>query len=471
MYECMLGKISSPFLVLVLSLGALVGLGASRPLLQQQQRERLLDEGIALLARRQFSEAITAFSRFKQTNPRDARPYFYTGMAEAETGCLSAAALELDEAVRLAPHQLEYLLFQANLFARLKQKNHADDVLAIFRQAGNADRLDASWVWLLSEVYYRLERFDDALGALDLLEKRKPDDPRLDLNRGQVYALQSRFDQAQDSLQKSIAKHPDNPLAHFESGKLLYLRGDLPGARKALLEAVRLDQNNPQYLQKLGAVSLAMKEIDEAIGYLERAADLDPGSAEVYYSLGQAWQRKGQRAKAAEYGQKFQKLKQEAEQTEEIERQLARGERMLDEGKDGEARAVFAQVVQADPDNWPAHGYLAEMFLGAGDLQKAWPHLAKMESLDADSVVGAWLMARYWHQQKQFEKACFYAEKVRLVRPGHAQLRHLLGSAYLGLNQPEKALAEFEAAVRLAPERADYRADLQRLENRKRQDK
>ena len=89
----------------------------------------------------------------------------------------------------------------------------------------------------------------------------------------------------------------------------------------------------------------------------------------------------------------------------------------------------------------------------------------KMEALDADSVVGAWPMARYWHQQQQFEKARVYAEKVRLVRPGHAQARHLLGNIYLGLNQPEKALPEFEAAVRLAPERADFRADLQRLKS------
>jgi tetratricopeptide (TPR) repeat protein len=419
---------------------------------------------VTLLAQRQFAEAVAVFNRLKQINPKDPRPYFYSGMALAEAGRWSAAALELDEAVRLDPRQLEYLVFQANVLVRLKQRTHAEDVLAVVEKEGTA-KLKPSLLWTLSDAYYRLERFNDALRILDLLAARNPDDPRVDLNRGQIYAVRNELDQAQTALLRSIAKHPGNPLAHFELGKLLHLRGDLPAAKTALLEAVRIEQNDPQYLQKLAAVCLALQEIDEALAYLERAVALDPNSKQAHYSLGQAWRRKGEREKAAASMKKFQELKQREEQREEVDRLLARGERMLDEGNDADARALFMQVVQADPDNWPAHGYLAEMFLAAGEWQKAWAHLTKMEALDADSVVGAWLMARYWYQQKQFEKARVYAEKVRLVRPGHAQARHLLGRIYLGLNQPEKALPEFEAAVRLAPERADFRADLQRLKS------
>jgi tetratricopeptide (TPR) repeat protein len=460
----MRGEISFPVPVLVVILSALVCFGAPPPPTAQLDSERLFEQGVTLLAKRQFAEAVAVFNRLKQINPKDPRPYFYSGMALAEAGRLSAAALELDEAVRLDPQQLEYLVFQANVLVRLKQRTHAEDVLADIEKQGPA-KLKPSSLWTLSDAYYRLERFNDALRILDLLAERNPDDPRVDLNRGQVYALRNQLDQAQASLRKSISKHPNNPLAHFELGKLFHLRGDLPAAKTALLEAVRLEPSDPQYLQKLGAVSLALQEIDDAIAYLERAVALDPGSVQVYYSLGQAWRRKGDRAKAAASMKKFQEVKRREEQREEVDRLLARGERMLDEGKDADARSLFAQVVQADPDNWPAHGYLAEMFLAAGDRQKAWPHLTKMESLDADSVVGAWLMARYWHQQQQFEKARIYAEKVRLVRPGHAQARHLLGNIYLGLNQPEKALPEFEAAVRLAPDRVDFRADLQRLKS------
>ena len=458
----MFEKIGSPCLLLILGFSGMVSFGAPRTQVQRPQGESQLEEGIKHLTDGHLTEALAAFSRFKQNAPQDARPYFYSGVALTDAGRLTAAALELSEAVRLDPQRLEYLIFQANVFARLKQMDHANDVLGSL-QSSAAERLEASWLQLLSEVYYRLERFDDALRMLNLLEKRNPDDPRLDLNRGQVYAVQSQLDQAQESFRKSIEKHPGNALAHFELGKLLYQSNDLIAAKKALLEAVRLEKNNPQYLQKLGAVSLALQEVDQAVPYLEQAAALDPDSSQINYSLGLAWQRKGERKKAAEFIKKFQELKRREDQAGEIERTLARGERMLDEGNSTEAAAAFEQVVQLDTNNWTAHAYLAEMSLETGDWRKAWPHLAKMEEVDAESVVGNYLMARHWYLRKDFGRARDYAEKVKQSRPAHAELRNLLGRIYLELSQPEKARHEFEEAVRLAPERADYRENLQKL--------
>ena len=72
-------------------------------------------------------------------------------------------------------------------------------------------------------------------------------------------------------------------------------------------------------------------------------------------------------------------------------------------------------------------------------------------------------MARYWFKQKKYENARTYAEKVKLIRPDNSELRSLLGSIYLETGQREKAREEFEAAVRLAPDRADFRAQLEKL--------
>jgi Flp pilus assembly protein TadD len=58
-----------------------------------------------------------------------------------------------------------------------------------------------------------------------------------------------------------------------------------------------------------------------------------------------------------------------------------------------------------------------------------------------------------------------YAEKVKQSRPAHADLRNLLGQIYLGLGQSERSQREFEEAVRLAPGRADFRANLSKLKN------
>ena len=87
-----------------------------------------------------------------------------------------------------------------------------------------------------------------------------------------------------------------------------------------------------------------------------------------------------------------------------------------------------------------------------------------MEEIDPDSVVGNFLMAKYWYGRKDFERALGYAEKVESSRPGNSELRNLLGDIYQGLGQKEKALREYQAAVRLAPDRADFRENLKKLE-------
>ena len=61
-----------------------------------------IDEAVKLLGAGRLGEAIAAFNSLKQSAPNDPRPYFYAGIALAEAGRLSAGALELSEAVRIA---------------------------------------------------------------------------------------------------------------------------------------------------------------------------------------------------------------------------------------------------------------------------------------------------------------------------------------------------------------------------------
>lgn len=454
---------------LILGIGvALPALGASHA--NPPQAEGLIENGTQLLSSGHYNEALDAFNHFKQIAPRDPRPYFYSAMALEQTKRLSAAAQELEEAVRLAPDRPEYHVFQANVLTRLKQRVHALEALARLEKEGLSSQLEPSWLKMLVDVYYRLEKPDDALRVLELLSARTPDDPDVDLNRGQVYVAAGRFDQAFQAFQRSLEKSNHNPIAYYEVGKIHYARNELALAKKGLLAAVEQDKTNPKYLQKLGDACLALDEVDEAIEYLNRAERSEATFPEIYYSLGRAYQKKGDRARGDAYMKKFQETaslqREKDEHDRAVERFVSQGESQLDQGHHAEAQALFEKAAQLDPNRWDAHGYLAEMFLSSGDLELAYPHLVKMEEIDPDSVVGNYLMARYWYHRKEFERARVYAEKVKVSRPGNSELRGLLGSIYMALGWKEKAVQELEAALRLAPERADFRENLRRAENR-----
>ena len=185
---------------------------------------------------------------------------------------------------------------------------------------------------------------------------------------------------------------------------------------------------------------------------------------EIYYSLARAYGKQNEPERAAEYSAKFQEInsgKRKREgQIREAEKRIQLGERSLDENKKEEARALFEEALQIDPLSWDARGYLAEMFLSAGKLEAAYHHLAKMEEIDPESTVGNYLMASYYYQYGEFERARVYAERVKASLPANSKLRNLLGNIYIGLGRRQQAIEEYEAAVNLSPERDDYRWNL-----------
>jgi tetratricopeptide (TPR) repeat protein len=429
--------------------------------------EAQLAEGTGLLGTGHPLEAVRILNAAKQSAPLDPRPYFYSGMALEQAGRLRDAASELGEAVHLAPHEPVYRVFQAHVLEQLKQDPAAQDSLAVFQRQQTLEQLDPAWLRLLADVYYRLQKADDAIRVLDLCAKHDPNDARIDLYRGQAYVLKGQPDAALAAFQRSIEKSSQNPQAYFESGKILYEENLLPAARSALVNAVQQDERNPAYLSKLASVCLALDDTQAAISYLKRADATGSMLPEVYYVLARAYDKAGDPSLGATYMREFQHATSDKRdhdaQVLEAERPIAQGQRELEKGNTVAARALFEKALDVDPDQWEPNAYLAEMDLSSGDLQQAYPHLERLERLDPDSTVGNFLIARYWFKRKEYDRARAYAEKVKLSRPGNSELRALLGDIYLELGKKQNALLEYQEAARLDPSRADLRERLQKI--------
>ncbi len=453
-----------------LLLGGLLFLFSQQGMLSFQEPPKdWLAEGKRHILERHFSEAVAAFNRFKQISPKDPRPYFFAGIALAEAGRLSAAAAELSEAVRLDPNQPEYVLSHANVLTRLGQKGLAVKALAGLEKEENAKRLSTAGLWQLVEVYFRLEKTEGGFKTLELLSSRDAKDPRIDLYRGRFYKLIGNLDLAQVSFQRSIDLSGNNAPAYYELGKLFEQRGELAASKMALLDALRLDEPNPQYLHALGSVCLTLNEIDEAIAYLEKAEPSGPTLPQIYYTLGQAYQRKGDQAKGAKYLnlKKVHEINLAQRQKEIREHEaltlITLGEERLEQGNAAEARAFFEQVFQLNSNNWHANEYLAQIFLASKEWELAFAHLSKLIEVDPNAFEGNSLMAEYWYGRQDYRQAGIYAERAKSVQPGDAELCNLLGNIYLKLGLPEKALEEYTAAVRLSPDRSDFQSNLQSL--------
>ena len=182
--------------------GRLAGL-AKPQAAQPVADDTLLNQGLALLAQGKYDAAVATFNAYKQKSPLDPRAYFYTGMALTQAGQLPPAAAELKEAVRLAPDQLTYRIFEANVYSRLKHTTQSLQALAVFDSHDYLKQLTPVWLHLLSDVYFRLELPDKALAVLNVLKVQNPDDARTNYELGRVYAYKNELDQAIQSYKKS----------------------------------------------------------------------------------------------------------------------------------------------------------------------------------------------------------------------------------------------------------------------------
>jgi Flp pilus assembly protein TadD len=444
---------------------------ASPLYLQGAQRAKLsaqecLTKGKRHIAQKQLTEAVSVLRRCKQITPSSPHPYFFSGIALAESGRLIEAASELAEAVRLGPAQPEYALSYVNVLSLLKQKYAAVKVLARFENKEALAQLGTPSLWLLHDINMRLLREDGALQALERISQLEPKNPRIHLQRGRIYKLKGNLELAEASFRKALQSPATSAAAHFELGKILEQRNETQGAKGALVTAVRRDPANAEYLYGLGSICLALGEVEEAIRHLEQAEPFGKSFPQIYYALGQAYLKKGEREKGAAYLKKVHELnaslrKKEIDEQEELTL-VTLGEERLDQGKLSEAEALFERTRTLNPKNWHANEYLAKVTLYAGEWQRAEPYLSVLEEIDAFSFEANFLRALYWYQRLDDKQARDFAMKAMAVQPQDAELRNLLGDIYLGLGLTAKAIAEYSLASKLAPDRSDFREDLEK---------
>jgi Flp pilus assembly protein TadD len=184
--------------------------------------------------------------------------------------------------------------------------------------------------------------------------------------------------------------------------------------------------------------------------------------------MARVYRKAGKSAEAEPYLRKFlehtNQVKKHAEQDRQTGKLVALGEQELDRNNKTEARRLFEEALMVDPKDWTAHGYLAEMFLESGELDSAYQHLVIMEETELDSVIGSYLMARYWYLRHDFVQSRDYAERAKALRPANAELRNLLGGIYTRLGLKKEARLEYEEAVRLAPNEPEYQKNLRALQ-------
>ena len=166
----------------------------------------------------------------------------------------------------------------------------------------------------------------------------------------------------------------------YNEGVLALNAGDFPTAKAKFNEAI---EKNPEYGQAYGGLARVLWKEEVWQGALDNALKsvaLNPEDTEINQVLYAAYSGLGQKDKADETLKKMQ-----AENPEKAGLNLFnRGADLYNGGQTAEAKAIFEQILQSQPDHAKTHYMLGLCYVGEDDKAKAKEHLSRFLALAPD---------------------------------------------------------------------------------------
>jgi tetratricopeptide (TPR) repeat protein len=237
---------------------------------EDPSESNLFDWGSELLMHRTLGAAVDVFQKATERYPKSPRLMIGLGMALYSRGNYDEAVRVLLKGADLDPSDARCYVFLSRAYD--SSPSQAEDVIRRFRRFAELEPSNAQ-----AQYYY----------AMSLWKGKRAEDPDLDLH------------EIESLLRKSLALDPKLAEAHLQLANLY-------SAQNKYAEAI------PEYL---------------------RARELNPDLADAYYRLGQAYVRTGQKDRAQEEFQVYQRLREQ--HLADLDRQRAEIRQFVLSEKDG----------------------------------------------------------------------------------------------------------------------------------------
>ncbi len=136
------------------------------------------------------------------------------------------------------------------------------------------------------------------------------------------------------------------------------------------------------------------------------------------------------------------------------------GDRLLAEGKEGEAEGEYRRATTRDPSLAQAHRRLALALYKRGELAEAREAAQKATTLRPESVDAWFVLGLILRDARDYAAALAAFDEAIELQPEHVEALHSRGRVLYEVGAPREAVRSFERAAELAPNSADITHDL-----------
>jgi len=201
---------------------------------------------------RNLEEAVRLLEKARSFQPDLAGTCAALGSAYLQLGNARQAAVDLEDAVRLAPDNAEPYYVLASAYRQLQEESKAKTAFEAFNTRRKADAEQRA-----REMRSRAN-YEEGVNLLSNTDQ---------------------LDKAYELLTQAVRELPGFAPAYYRMAQVSYLKGDLPRALISIREALRLNPLEPEYYYVL-ARTLEDNDPAGALDAIERALNFRPGVAD-----------------------------------------------------------------------------------------------------------------------------------------------------------------------------------------------
>lgn len=283
----------------------------------------------------QYSEAAATFRQISELDPALA-PRAIAQLVDTYRVAkdFTKALEEADAATKKYPEDRVLLSVRASVLADVGK---TDEAAATVRKLLDGKEGDRETYITLAQIYEKGKNYGEMAKALDSADKLsddKEDRVSIAFMRGAMYEKMKRFDAAETEFRKVLEQDPKNASALNYLGYMLADRNvRVADALKLIQQAVDLEPNNPAYLDSLGWAYFRLGDLAKAEQYLRRAVEGFSKDPTVHDHLADVYAKQGNLKDAITHWQLSLKEWEAASSSERDAAEVAKVQKKLDSAK------------------------------------------------------------------------------------------------------------------------------------------
>jgi tetratricopeptide (TPR) repeat protein len=278
---------------------------------------------------KQFDKAIELLQSVSDADPDKIENNLTLVYALKESGRHAEALALVDRLLAKSPNDTYVTLAKGQVLGAMGQTQKGVELL---KESGFKQDDPEPFVLAASQLFIDDKKYDDAEKLVKQGLAKRPESESMYFQLGAIYERQEKYRVAEENFKRVLEKNPQHAGVLNYLGYMLADRGvRLEEALGYIQKAVELDPYNGAYLDSLGWVYFRLKQYEPAERYLKRAAELNDGDPTILEHLGDLYQKLGRFAEAGEYYEKSVAISKEKEERKRVQSKLTSVKKELSE--------------------------------------------------------------------------------------------------------------------------------------------